>query len=252
MNVLSAEWIKLRTVRSTWWALAGAGVLMIIGVAANAAETAGELAAGSRTDSAAVTEAVIGAWFNFVQWALLVPAILAITAEYATRSISTTLQCVPRRVVLLLGKAGVIVGFGMVAGCLVSAAGAVTGWLVLGDQVWLAVGPVVWSMVKTGIYGGLIGVLALALGTLTRSTATTAVVIFLLILIIPELIGVIANMLDSRLLAELPPYFPGPAGAVFLTGEGDAFGPGVGLLVVVGWSVGALAAATALLTVRDA
>jgi ABC-2 type transport system permease protein len=199
-----------------------------------------------------VSDAVIGALFNFVQWVLLVPPILAITAEYATRSISTSLQCVPRRLVLLLAKAGVAAGFGLTAGFLIGGAGALTGALMLGDQVSLALGPLLWSMVKAGIYCGLIGVLALGLGTLTRSTATTAVLTFLLILIIPEVIGAVASLLESRLLAELPPYFPGAAGAVFLTGEGDAFGPGVGLLVLIGWSAGTLAAAAATLTARDA
>ena len=50
---------------------------------------------------------------NFVQFIVPVPAMLLTTSEYATRSITFSLQCVPARTRLLLGKARVVAAFGL-------------------------------------------------------------------------------------------------------------------------------------------
>ena len=69
---------------------------------------------------------------NFVQFIVPLPAMLLITSEYATRSITFSLQCVPARSRLLLGKAGVVAAFGFVVGTLLGVVGVAVGVPALG------------------------------------------------------------------------------------------------------------------------
>jgi ABC-2 type transport system permease protein len=70
---------------------------------------------------------------NFVQFIVPVPAMLLITSEYATRSITSSLQAVPARTRLLLGKAGIVAAFGFGLGTLLGVVGVAVGVPALGD-----------------------------------------------------------------------------------------------------------------------
>jgi ABC-2 type transport system permease protein len=103
--VWASEWIKLRSVRSTWWAVGGALLAMVVAAALGGTDAANELAAESGPPGSVAYTSVAISGVNFVQFIVPVPAMLLITSEYATRSIKFSLQCVPARTRLLLGKA---------------------------------------------------------------------------------------------------------------------------------------------------
>src|ERR1700712_2951127 len=105
-RVLSSEWVKLRSLRSSWitMALAVAGLVVVAiagGILTNQDWThmhPGELA---RFDP--ITQSLTG--INFSQLAIGVLGVLFVTGEYGTGMIRPTLAAAPRRLPVLWAKA---------------------------------------------------------------------------------------------------------------------------------------------------
>src|SRR5262249_16880676 len=92
------EWIKLCTLRSSWWTLAI--------TAARAAAMAGPIGPNTISRSAALTNTVLA---GIVPGLLLtgVLGVLVMTSEYPSGMIRATLTAIPRRPLLLAAKAAV-------------------------------------------------------------------------------------------------------------------------------------------------
>lgn len=101
--VLGSEWVKLRSLRSTWWCLA-----VYVDVAAGA----GWLAAGTRhtAGSAGAAMAAVRTGFGFAQPALLVLGVLAMSAEFGSGMALASFAAVPRRIRVLVAKTVVVAG----------------------------------------------------------------------------------------------------------------------------------------------
>jgi ABC-2 type transport system permease protein len=254
MSVLVSEWIKLRTVSSTWWAFAGAVVLMVLAALTDGDSTSADLvAAAAPTGSFETVILVTDALSNFVVWVVLVPAILAITAEHATRLITVTVQCVPRRTGLLLGKAAVVGLASAAAGLVLAVVGTLAADLILGTYGTLTWGSTAYTLMAMGTYCAVVSVLAFGVGSLLRSTAATLVVMFLLLAVIPQLLSQLGAAWGLDLMARSAAYFPSEAGKVFLRGEdASPYGPWAGLLVMVAWAGVVLVAACWAFRRRDA
>jgi ABC-2 type transport system permease protein len=256
MNALSlvwtSEWIKLRSVRSTWWAVGGAVLAMAVAAALNGTSTANEMTAEAAAPGSATYVSVAISGVNFVQFIVPLPAMLLITSEYATRSITFSLQCVPARSRLLLGKAGIVAGFGFVVGTLLGVVGVAVGVPALGDYGHFAAGDTVRSVLAIGLYSGLTSVIALGVGTLTRSSAATVSMLFLLLLVASTLLGGLGESFGWDWLVTISAYFPNIAGQTLITGADQPYSPFVGLLTLVGWAAATLLAGGAALNTRDA
>ena len=144
-RVAASEWTRVWSIRSTWWSLAAAAVLMLgLGVAFGLDPGDGYGPAGAPIwipGEVAVQPA---------QFALLAIAMLAMTSEYATGSIRTTLQWVPRRGLLLAARTVVTVGIVAVVGMLLTLATDVTAWMILGDGAQAVAGDVARSVGYVG------------------------------------------------------------------------------------------------------
>jgi ABC-2 type transport system permease protein len=256
MNALSlvwiSEWIKLRSVRSTWWAVTGAVLAMTVAAALNGTSTANEMAAEAAPPGSATYVSLAIGGVNFVQFIVPVPAMLLITSEYATRSISFSLQCVPARTRLLLGKASVVAAFGFVLGTLLGVVGVAVGVPALGEYGHFSAGDTIRSVLAIGIYCAMISMVALGVGTFTRSSAATVSILFLVLLVASTLLGGIGEALGWDWLVTLSSYFPNIAGETFITGADQPYSPLVGLLTLTGWAAAALVAGAAALNTRDA
>lgn len=102
-----SEWTKLRTVRSTMWAL-GAKVLIGIGISALAtAEVRAHLATAGPYDPTRLS--LTGTFF--CQLVIGVLGVLVVSAEYGTGTIRATFAAAPRRPLVLLAK---VLVFGIV------------------------------------------------------------------------------------------------------------------------------------------
>jgi ABC-2 type transport system permease protein len=112
----------------------------------------------------------MGAVSYFVQYILAAFAMLAITSEFATRSITVTLVCTPSRTRVILAKTAVVGSLVLVAAVLVTGFGVVAGAMRFDELGDLGAAQLV-AVLKIGIYLALLAVLALGIGTLVRRTA---------------------------------------------------------------------------------
>jgi ABC-type transport system involved in multi-copper enzyme maturation permease subunit len=178
-HALRAEWTKIRSVRSTLWTLI-VFVLLVIGLGLVFAAAVGDhLGRGDRVTLFAFPGLLLGTI------CLLTLGVLVISSEYGTGLIRPTLTAAPQRHRVLAAKFLVfwVIGFAVAlvsTGCVstVSAAFVPTG----SDLHWG--GPAVLA----SLYVSLLGMLALAVGTMLRHSAgaiTTMLGVYLLPTILP-------------------------------------------------------------------
>jgi ABC-2 type transport system permease protein len=247
-----SEWIKLRSVRSTWWAVGGAVLAMVVAAALNGTSTANEMAAEAAPPRSTTYVSFAISAVNFVQFIVPVPAMLLITSEHASRSITFSLQCVPARTRLLLGKAGIVAAFGFAVGTLLGVVGVAVGVPALGEYGHFSAGETVRSVLAIGLYCGMISMVALGVGTFTRSSAATVSLLFLVLLVASTLLGGLGEALGWDWLLTISAYFPNIAGETFITGADQPYSPVIGLLTLAGWAAATLLAGAAALNTRDA
>jgi ABC-2 type transport system permease protein len=247
-----SEWIKLRSVRSTWWAVGGAVLAMVVAAALNGTSTANEMAAEAAPPRSTTYVSLAISAVNFVQFIVPVPAMLLITSEYASRSITFSLQCVPARTRLLLGTAGIVAAFGFAVGTLLGVVGVAVGVPALGEYGHFSAGETVRSVLAIGLYCGMISMVALGVGTFTRSSAATVSLLFLVLLVASTLLGGLGEALGWDWLLTISAYFPNIAGETFITGADQPYSPVIGLLTLAGWAAATLLAGAAALNTRDA
>ncbi|MGP4026085.1 hypothetical protein [Actinomadura sp. 3N407] len=249
-GAVAAEWTKAWTVRSTWWNLLGAAVLMGLACLQLAIYTVH----ANDNDDPADDKGVVGAGtiaigaVDLVQFVLIGLAMLLITSEYSTGAIRATLQWIPRRGEMLAAKTLVAAVIGGLAGTVLAAAGSLAALPLLGHwgefefPTWLG------DVLAVGLYMAVISVFSLGVGALLRSAVGTLIVIFLVVLVVP------ASLQASGVTAmeRAADFMPAVAGAAFMRGESDSYPPALGLLVLAAWAAAAIAAAHVALRRRDA
>ncbi|WP_370616691.1 ABC transporter permease [Mumia qirimensis] len=207
-DVLRAEWIKLRTVRSTWWTLAalvglGAG-LTIVMCWGNADWLASEGADESPG--------------SFITWGMMIAQItavvlgvLAVTNEYGTGMIRTTFAAVPRRGRVLAAKSLLVAGVLFVVGTATALIGYFGGnFFFEREGIGMALeGDVLRSMYGSGLYMAGLGLLSVAVGTLLRHTAGAITITIAVVFVVSNMIALVPG--DIGLFLER--VMPGNAGS---------------------------------------
>src|SRR5581483_5057260 len=105
-GLLRSEWIKLRSVRSTYLTC-GLTMLIPVGVGAAIAASVGTAVKDGRWHGTYDPTAASFYALPFAQLALAVGGVLAVSGEYSTGTIRTSLTAVPRRGHFLAAKAAV-------------------------------------------------------------------------------------------------------------------------------------------------
>lgn len=235
----AAEWTRLWTLRSTWWCLLAATVVMfLIGAAAGSGHTGPEPAPIWK----AAQTAMVPAQFVFV---LIV--LLAATGEYATGAIRSTLQWVPNRTLLFIARTSVPVAFVTVLAVTVSALTDLVAWTFLGNDAEVDVGDVAASLAEIALVMAFAGLLAVGLGLLIRNTAGTLTAIFLLMFVLVVTLG------NSGVpwLVSVSDHLPGRAVvSILVVDEAGLSGRAI-TAVMVAWSVASLGAGCWSLLRRD-
>jgi ABC-2 type transport system permease protein len=193
LQALRAEWLKLRTVRSTAWSLlvlVGFSVLFSA-LACWESETMGG-SPGRPGDNDIVLDSLAGVWFGQIGAAVL--AVLAITSEYSTGMIRTTFAASPRRRAVLAAKTTVVGALVLVVGLATCATCFLFGQEILQGNGFtyengypaqsLADGETFRAVAGSAVYLGLLAVFALGIGTIVRHTAG-AITIVLVALLAP-------------------------------------------------------------------
>lgn len=255
-RVARSEWAKFWSLRSTWITL-GVALLALVGFGTIAALRYKSMIGSGRpvdpdfAHATSVSLALFGV--NFGQLALGVLGVLFVAGEYTTGSIRSTLSAVPRRLPVLWAKVAV---YGVVA-FVIGIIGAFAGYfianaIVSGTAAHLSISDagVLRSIFGAALYLGLIGVIAAALGGILRSVAGGISAFIAAIMLIPGLL----SLLPTSWQSHVGPYLPSNAGDAIYTlhQQSDLLTPGKGALVLLGWTVLAVAGAAWRLVSRDA
>jgi ABC-2 type transport system permease protein len=118
----------------------------------------------------------------------------------------------------------------------------------MGDYGDYTGGQLFGTALGAGVYFALLVVMAIGLGTVLRSAAGTITTLIMVLLALPQLMGVVG----AKWLETASDYMPSVAGTVLLTQDSDPYGAGTALLVLLLWALAAYVAGTAVLRRRDA
>lgn len=251
-GVLRSEWLKLRSLRSVWFTLALAVGSMLLFGAVNALQFSSrwdESGAATRAGMDPVA-ALMGGWF-MAQLIIGVLGVLAVTSEYASGSIGSTLAAAPRRTPVLVAK--LLVPAAVTVGVLVPIT-LITFWgasplLPEAARPSLADGAVLRSVLATPLCLGVVCAIGGAVGFGLRSTAGAIGLLVTVLLVLP---GMIAGFSKS-----LYAYVPGGAiDSVLVISRVDTelplLSPLSGAAVLLGYAVVSIAGGAAVLRRRDA
>ena len=257
LGILRAEWIKVVSLRSTWWALGATVALMTLAAFAVAKSLDG-LAADPTT--AIVVEQMTGAGvisggYQIGMITIAVLGALAITGEYSTGMVRSTLAAVPTRLPVLAAKGVVLMVVTVAASVLSTALSYLVTQPMLARhsivtdlaaaESWRVIGGAAFFLVVAALF-------SLGVGTVLRSTAGTVASALTVLLLLPGVLGFIR--LDW--VQTLVSYLPAPAASAFITGENSGLGqtlaPTAGLIVVIAYAVIPMVAGAVLLRRRDA
>ena len=256
-GVVRGEWIKLLSLRSTWWALTSTAALMTLASVAyamslNAIAEDPVTAPGIEQMHGAE---IVASGFPFGMLIIAVLGALSITGEYSTGMIRSTFAAVPTRLPVLAAKALTLV----VLAAAVALVSVILSYLVTMAQLsqydlvpalddpgtWRVLGGSVYCLTAAALF-------SLGLGTLLRSTAAT-VTVALTVLLLPGILSFVT--LDW--VQTIVSYLPLPASSTLLTtGTTDVPGANLStytsLVVVAAYAVVPIVTAAVLLRRRDA
>ncbi len=243
-DVLLSEWTKLRSVRSTYWALLVAAVVSLAGSV---------LFAFPARRGARLPDPVA---FSFVGWAeypvlaVGIVGVLAFTSEWATGQIRTTFTAEPRRLAVLAAKTAVVGSLALVFGELLAVASFSLTQAILSreDQgVSLSHPGVPGAVLSAGFVLVVVALTGVALGAAIRHTAGAIAAlpaVFYLPLILMSLPSPWNHRID-RFTLPVAAYQ-----VVALHPATNLLAPALSMLVLIAWPAAALAAAAVLVTRR--
>ncbi len=253
-RVIASEWIKLRSLRSTWFSF-GAAIVLDIGLGILFSGLRGHDAADHHVPARFFDSIEVSLRGMFLaQLAVGVLGVLVITGEYATGMIRASLSAAPRRVPVFVGK---IVVFGGVTFTLSAIMGLIAflgGQAILhgdGYGVSLSSPGAARAVVGVGLYLTVVGLLALGCGFTFRSTGGAIAALFGLLLVLP----ILGQALPSSIADHVNKYLPMLAGWQIINTHSDdpnLLGPWTGLGVFALYALVMLAIGVVALMRRDA
>jgi ABC-type transport system involved in multi-copper enzyme maturation permease subunit len=211
-DVLRSEWTKLRSVRSTFWALT---VTVVLGIGLGAvisAATAHSYAKFSVSQKLSWDPTgVSGAGMALAQLAIAVLGVLAISSEYSSGMIRTSLIAVPKRGRVLAAKSLVFAGVTFVVGEVTTFVAFFVGQaLISGHAPHAALGDpgVARAVAGGGLYLAALAVLSVAAGALLRHPAAAIAAMMAVVLVLP----LIAEALPDSWRNPVTEFWPTQAG----------------------------------------
>lgn len=256
-GALRSEWTKLWSVRSTGYCLAGVATVAI-GVTffiawANMSRW-NELDAAERAEFASNPLDPILAYPVLIsQIVVAVLGVLIVCAEYSTGTLRPTLQAQPRRLVVLAAKVLMWTALMLGVGPASAFAGFLVGRPVLGERAPIQLGDpgVLRAVIGAGLYLTVLGLFAMAIGVILRSTAGAVATVLGILVVVSNL----TSLLPGAWGRYVDAWMPVNAGRLVLQQHplpGDLFGPLQGLAVFAGWTALLLVVAAVLFRRRDA
>ncbi len=250
-GLLRGEWIKFRSLSSSWWTLGGGLAFMVFLGVVFASSSTGPGEGGPGGGDFSVDPASLSlAGYNIAQLAIAVLGVLMVTGEYASGTVRGTFSAVPRRWPVVVAKAVVLAAVLWVTTTIASFAAFFAGQAAYGDGAASITDDGVLRMVMgTGLYLTAIGLLAMGIAWLLRSTAAAVGTVLGLVLVVPGLTGLLPDSWGPDVARWLPTEAGGSI--MSLVTDSTGFAPWTGYAVLVGWVAVLLVGATVLLKRRD-
>lgn len=214
-HLVRSEWIKLRSIRSTFWCYAilvvlTIGMAALIGANTNSGgqELPTDLANGTFVNANAVgvllSSLVVG-----------VLGVLIITGEYGTGQVRSTFTADPRRTGVILAKATVLA----IATFVVSAVATWIGVLIslpllAGNGVEPELGDpsVFLPILGSSVFLTLLALLAYGIGLLVRSSAGGIAITLGLLLVVPGVLALMSGLMKVDWPMDIAAFLPDSAG----------------------------------------
>jgi ABC-2 type transport system permease protein len=253
IEVLVSEWLKLRTVRSTWWTLAAVLVFNVAGAAAMGIALPKTLNASQQASHRAPVQlSLIGLHLSVISIGVL--GVLLISSEYTSGMIRASLAAVPPRRLLLAAKTVVLAVVAVAAGL----ASCYAAWFAFG--VFLPAGSpmrmslsdpgVAQAVTGAGLYLGVLALAGLGLGAVLRSSAGAITALFG-VLFVPS---IIMDLLPASWQDSVGRYLPmNAAESIYRVPQAPhSLSPWAGLGLLCAYAGAALFAGFVLIGRRDA
>jgi hypothetical protein len=208
-QAVAMEWVKARTLRSTWWlalitltATTGLAIVVLRYYPSHWSH----LSRADRATFDPVNDGFTG--LALAQLLMAAFGVLAVTSEYSAGMIRSTLAAVPRRPVVLAAKAAVTGGIALVIGEVAAFGAFWAGQAVLhspAPHATLGQPGVARAVLLAGAYLGLMAVIGVGIGSIVRRSAAGVAVVAGLIFVLPPVTLVLdgAHHSVQRYLPEL-------------------------------------------------
>ncbi|WP_329468188.1 ABC transporter permease [Streptomyces sp. NBC_01431] len=243
-HALKSEWIKLTTIRSLAWSL-GLYLWLMLGLSVAYGTVPGE------RDLNAKGFDPIGLGLSLVPLGmilLMVVGVLAVTGEYASGTIRSSLLAVPDRTRFYVAKLGLLA---LVTGAL-STAGIVAGFFIvqafIGDHAAPFDAATVGHLAGAVLYTVLLVLFSMGLATVLRSSAATLTTLIPLFFMVSTMLNHIPRV------SAVAQFLPDVAGGLALQQHsgGGVLNAWSGLGVLAVWAIVSILAGHMSLTRRDA
>ncbi|MFY1626436.1 ABC transporter permease [Micromonospora sp. WMMD723] len=249
-QVARMEWIKLSSVRSTWW--------LTVATVLSMAATGVGVGLGYRSHTPVATTAQI--LNNSLSGAILaqlflgVLGVLLVTGEYGTGQIRSTFAAVPRRRTVLAAKAAVCGGAALAVGMTGTSAGYLGGQLAirgtaiptasLGDPAVLR------AVLLTGGYLAATALIGVGVGALVRHSGAAIGTLFALMFVPTIVVGLFGE--HGVVVGRFVPLLMLLNSVAVLSPGSGLFTGWVSVLLMCGYAAVAIGCGGVLLRSRDA
>lgn len=242
MRLLSAEFLKLRTIRTPF-------VLLAVTVMLSVLVTAAIVGSGSADEGEdrALGLAQGGGFFTVLATVI---GILLVTNEYRHGTVMTTFLAEPRRVRVLIAKleASMLAGIVYGAASVVAVAAVALPWLSARDHALPLDGEALEAAGRIILAFVLSAALGAAVGAIVQSQVATIITVFVWFLVLETMISLLSGLVFTAVGDPDPigPYLPGSALGGIIGGEGREY------MLAAGWASLLSAAYVAVLAAAGA
>lgn len=220
VGVLRSEWLKLVTVRSTFWTTAvalliAAAAALLLGAALQPDPTGGG-------GDLAIVGSTVG--LSFVALVVGVLGVLSIGGEYATLQIRSSYAAVPRRWPALVAKALVVGAWSFVLGLVVTFGSfAILAAMFGAKGVPVSFdGDAVGALVGGALYLAVVAVFSVGLGAVVRASAAGITILAAVLFVLPTILSLVGAVTNAEWARTANDYLLSSAGGVLFARPGSA------------------------------
>jgi ABC-2 type transport system permease protein len=203
---LRMEWLKLRSVRSTWYIIAVFAVAMVaLAIIVDSHANWTTMSAADRASFDPVNDAYVGLGLGQLLFGAL--GVLALSTEFSSGLIRATFAAVPGRPRVLAAKAATLGGLTLVAGEIFAFAAYAAGEAILkspAPHATLGQPGVLRAVLMAGAYPALIALIGLGLAALIRHTAGAICAVVGVVFVLPLLILPMGTSIQNAVEQFLP------------------------------------------------